>query len=172
MEGDWYEVETCNREENCTSSIQQAPYTVIFSKAIEKCKEYQSQLYIEEEEYMLVYEDGKQAQFLPGTVEFFSLLRYHEEIGKDYKRIVLYLCTTTDIRAAERSRQEVYSSESENSEDESQFRPGNKAKSEIDRDEELPKKPSVKIWSGSRPVWCYNSWWGEMCTNSYQTWLW
>ena len=74
-----------------------APYTVIFSKAIEKWKAYQSQLYIEEEEYMLIYEDGKQAQFLPGTVEFFSLLRYHEEIGKDYKRIVLYLCTTTDL---------------------------------------------------------------------------
>ena len=103
-----------------------APYTVIFSKAIEKWKEYQSQLYIEEEEYMLVYEDG--------TVEFFNLLRYHEEIGKDYKRIVLYLCTTTDIRATERSRQEVYSSESENSEDENQFRPGKKAKSEIERD--------------------------------------
>ena len=39
-----------------------APYTVIFSKAIDKWKAYQSQLYIlAEEEYMLVYEDGKQA---------------------------------------------------------------------------------------------------------------
>ena len=59
-----------------------APYTVISSKAIEKWKAYQSQLYIEEEEeeeYMLVFEDGKQTQFLPGTVEFFNLLRYHEE---------------------------------------------------------------------------------------------
>lgn len=122
-----------------------APYIVIFSKAIEKWKAYQSQLYIEEEEYMLVYEDGKQAQFLPGTVEFFNLLRYHEEIGKDYKRIVLYLCTTTDIRAAERSRQEGYSSGSENSEDENQFRPGKKAKSEIDRDEELAKSLQLKF---------------------------
>jgi len=121
-----------------------APYIVIFSKAIEKWKAYQSQLYIEEE-YMLVYEDGKQAQFLPGTVEFFNLLRYHEEIGKDYKRIVLYLCTTTDIRAAERSRQEGYSSGSENSEDENHFRLGKKAKSEIDRDEELAKSLQLKF---------------------------
>lgn len=83
-----------------------APYTVISSKAIEKWKAYQSQLYIEEEEYMLVFEDGKEAQFLPGTVEFFNLLRYHEEIGKDYKRIVLYLCTTTDIKVSERRQQE------------------------------------------------------------------
>ena len=94
---------------------------------------------------MLVYEDGKQAQFLPGTVEFFNLLRYHEEIGKDHKRIVLYLCTTTDITAAERSRQEGYSTESENSEDENQFRPGKKARSEIDRDEELAKSLQVKF---------------------------
>lgn len=122
-----------------------APYTVIFSKAIEKWKAYQSQLYTEEEEYVLVYEDGKQAQFLPGTVEFFNLLRYHEEIGKDYKRIVLYLCTTMDIRSAERSRQEVYSSESESSEDENQFRPGKKAKSEIDRDKELAKSLQLKF---------------------------
>ena len=122
-----------------------APYTVIFSKAIEKWKAYQSQLYTEEEEYMLVYEDGKQAQFLPGTVEFFNLLRYHEEIGKDYKRIVLYLCTTTDIRSAKRSWQEVYSSESESSEDENQFRPGKKAKSEINRDEELAKSLQLKF---------------------------
>ena len=122
-----------------------APYTVIFSKAIEKWKAYQSQLYIEEEEYMLVYEDGKQAQFLPGTVEFFNLLRYHEEIGKDHKRIVLYLCTTTDITAAERRRQEGYSTESENSEDENQFRPGKKARSEIDRDEELAKSLQLKF---------------------------
>ena len=117
-----------------------APYTVISSKAIEKWKEYQSQFYIEEEEeYMLVFEDGKEAQLLPGTVEFFNLLRYHEEIGKDYKRIVLYLCTTTDIRASERKQQEGYSSESENSEDDHQFRPGKKAKSELDRDDELAK---------------------------------
>ena len=122
-----------------------APYTVISSKAIEKWKAYQSQFYIEEEEYMLVFEDGKEAQFLPGTVEFFNLLRYHEEIGKDYKRIVLYLCTTTDIRASERRQQEGYSSESENSEDDHQFRPGKKAKSELDRDDELAKSLQFKF---------------------------
>ena len=123
-----------------------APYTVISSKAIEKWKAYQSQLYVEEEEeYMLVFEDGKEAQFLPGTVEFFNLLRYHEEIGKDYKRIVLYLCTTTDIRVSERRQQEGYSSESENSEDDHQFRPGKKAKSELDRDDELAKSLQFKF---------------------------
>lgn len=122
-----------------------APYTVIFSKALEKWKAYQSQLYMEEEEYMLVFEDGKQAQFLPGTVEFFNLQRYHEEIGKDYKRIVLYLCTTTNIRSAEESQQEGNSSESEMSVDEFQSRPGKKAKSKIDGDEELAKSLQLEF---------------------------
>ena len=116
-----------------------APYQAIRSKAIEKWKAYQSHLYIEDEEYALVYEDGKEAQFLPGTVEFFNLLRYHEEIGKDYKRIVLYLCSSTDIRSAEKSKQECDSADSDISGDEFQLRPGKKMKSQIEGDEELAK---------------------------------
>lgn len=52
---------------------------------------------------MLVYEDGKEVLFLLGIVEFFNFLRYYEEIGKDYKRIVFYLCIIIDIRVVERS---------------------------------------------------------------------
>ena len=78
-----------------------APYTEILSKAVKKWKAYHSDLYIEDEEYLLVFESGKQAQFIPGTVEFFTLSRYQEEIGKDYKRIVLYLCSQMDVNAAE-----------------------------------------------------------------------
>ena len=94
---------------------------------------------------MLVFENGKQAQFLPGTVEFFNLERYHEEIGKDYKRIVLYLCTTTDIKSADKSQQEGNSSESEMSVDGFQPRPGKKAKTEIDGDEELAKSLQLEF---------------------------
>lgn len=61
------------------------------------------------------------------------------------RRIVLYLCATTDIRASERRQQEGYSSESENSEDDNQFRPGKKVKSELDRDEELAKSLQLKF---------------------------
>ena len=115
-----------------------ASYTTISSKAIEKWKAYQSQHYIEEEEYMLVFEDGKQAQFLPGTVEFFNLPRYHEEIGKDYKRIVLYLCTTTDITSAEQSQQLQEYNSSDN--EELQCRPGKKPKTQIEADEVLARE--------------------------------
>lgn len=39
--------------------------------------------------------------YLEQQIEFFSLKRYREEIGKDYKSIVLYLCTNEDLIASE-----------------------------------------------------------------------
>ena len=62
----------------------------------------------------LYFESVKQAQFIPETVEFFTLLRYQEEIGKDYKRIVLYLCSQMDGNSAEHgydSTDDEYSAE-------------------------------------------------------------
>lgn len=42
----------------------------------------------------MLYEDGKEALFLPGqTQNFFVLSKYKEELGRDYRRIVLFLCT-------------------------------------------------------------------------------
>lgn len=77
-----------------------APYADVCTQAEAKFKAYHSNCYKEGEEYRLLYESGKDAQFLPGT-EFFSLKRYREEIGKDYKSIVLYLCTNEDLNASE-----------------------------------------------------------------------
>ena len=45
---------------------------------------------------MLTYADGKTAQFMPGTVDFFDLAKYKDNVGKDYKRLVFYLCTVED----------------------------------------------------------------------------
>ena len=79
----------------------QSPYAEIHFQALSKWKAYQSNIYEEEKEYSLVYEDGTKALFLPGTKEFFTLKRYKEETGKDYKRIVLYLCTDDDVEKCE-----------------------------------------------------------------------
>ena len=38
----------------------------------------------------------EEAVFLPGSKEFFSLKRYRNELGKDYKRMTLFLCTAAD----------------------------------------------------------------------------
>ena len=78
-----------------------APYADIRTQAEAKFTAFHSNCYKGGEEYRLLYESGKDAQFLPGTTEFFSLKRYKEEIGKDYKSIVLYLCTNEDLNASE-----------------------------------------------------------------------
>ena len=48
--------------------------------------------------------NGKEALFLPGSKkEFFSSKRYCEEIGKEFNKIVLYLCTRSDCDTSKAS---------------------------------------------------------------------
>ena len=78
-----------------------ATYAQVREKAAEKWRAYHSDCYKEEAEYVLLYENGNEAQFLPGPdTEFFSLKRYKEELGKEYNRICLYLCTKEDYYAS------------------------------------------------------------------------
>lgn len=54
------------------------------------------------EEHVLLYEDGSSAQFMPGgQKDFFILEKYKRELGKDYKRIVLFICTAHDYDTSE-----------------------------------------------------------------------
>ena len=77
-----------------------ATYSLLRSKANEKWKSYNSNLYDDALCYELLYEGGQKALFLPGSNELFMLNRYHEELGKDYNRITLYLCTSQDYNRA------------------------------------------------------------------------
>ena len=120
----------------------EAPYAELCTQALLKWKAYQSNIYDEEKEYSLVFEDGNEALFLPGTKEFFTLKRYKEETGKDYKRIVLYVCTKSDI-----SRSEDFEDDDEdddgddNADDDSNDRcaehSGKRARSQILNDEKV-----------------------------------
>lgn len=75
-----------------------APYAEVLCNAVNKWKLFHSDCYDEKEDYMLLLEDGKEALFLPGShKEFFTLKRYREELGKDYNKIILYLCTRSDF---------------------------------------------------------------------------
>ena len=114
-------------------------HTQILSKAVKKWKAHHSDLYIEDEEYLLVFESGKQAQFLTGTVEFFTLSRYQEEIGKDYKRIVLYLCSQMDGNSAKHGYD---STDDEYSAEEGKAK---RAKLQIKNDEELARKLQLEL---------------------------
>ena len=69
---------------------------MVRQKAEEKWKAFYSNFYDENQTYLLLYEDGQKVLFLPGSSELFTLKRYQEELGRDYNRIYLYLCTNED----------------------------------------------------------------------------
>eukprot|EP00794_Sanderia_malayensis_P001628 gene1628-1807_t len=83
------------------------PCGTILEKAQKKWKDYQPDSYTETE-YVLTYPNGKSARFMPGTFEFFNLKWYKEEIGKEYKRLVFYLCTPDDYLVSENSLEDFY----------------------------------------------------------------
>ena len=77
-------------------------YNTLRNEAEEKWKNFHSNLYDESQSYHLLNEDGTKALFLPGSKkEVFTLSRYQEEIGKDLKRITLYLCSNYDFEISE-----------------------------------------------------------------------
>ena len=74
----------------------------MLQKAVEKWKAYFSNFYDESVDYVLLLEDYKEVIFLHGSdKEFFTLQCYQEELGKDFKRITLFLCTLTDFKMLE-----------------------------------------------------------------------
>lgn len=76
-----------------------APCNVILEKAMAEFKAYHSDIFDSNEDYVLLLGNGEEAQFIPGSCpkEFFSLKRYKEDLGKDYAKIVLYLCCMSDF---------------------------------------------------------------------------
>eukprot|EP00794_Sanderia_malayensis_P011620 gene11620-12817_t len=76
-------------------------YAIILDRAVNKWQAFDRN-FSSEETYVLVYDDGRHAQFMPGGHEnFFNLLDYKNELGKDFKRITLYLCSLSDHMVAE-----------------------------------------------------------------------
>ena len=75
----------------------------MLEKSVLKWKAYYSDCYCDGEEYVLLLEDFTEAVFLPGSnnKEFFTLHRYQQELGKDFKRITLYLATKSDFHCHE-----------------------------------------------------------------------
>ena len=75
-------------------------------------------------------EDGRKALFLPGSnKESFTLGRYQEEVGKDFKRITLFLCPELDYQISEGNFHENDLSDFENDGTDS---PNKRRKWEID----------------------------------------
>ncbi|CAB4041588.1 Hypothetical predicted protein, partial [Paramuricea clavata] len=80
------------------------PYARILEKAATKWRDFYSDCFNEEEDYVLLLENGKEALFLSGGKEFFTLKRYRKEVGKEFSKIILYLCSRSDFDTSEESR--------------------------------------------------------------------
>jgi len=80
--------------------VKSAGYARILSKGMEKWAAFDRK-FDPEEDYVLLFEDGSHAVYLPGQEEDFQLEKYKTELGKDYKRITMYLCTTADFEMCE-----------------------------------------------------------------------
>ena len=75
-----------------------ASYIEILEMGLAKWKAFHNDYILEGSEYKLLFEDGTEARFLPGeSKEIFTLSRYKEELGRDYRRITLFLCTEEDF---------------------------------------------------------------------------
>ena len=93
-----------------------ATYNDITDRALKKWSAFDRN-FDSTEPYVIVFDDGRIAVNLPGSVERFQLHLYKEALGKDYKRITLYLCSEADIKIANES----YEDSSDSSESFSNF---------------------------------------------------
>ena len=82
--------------------VKSAGYARILSKGMEKWAAFDRK-FDPEEDHVLLFEDGSHAVCLPGQEEDFQLEKYKTELGKDYKRITMYLCTTAEFEMSEDS---------------------------------------------------------------------
>ncbi|XP_031558584.1 uncharacterized protein LOC116295027, partial [Actinia tenebrosa] len=120
-----------------------ASYKQIQTEAVNKFQAYHSNCFVEGEKYLLLLESGKEAQFLPGTKEFFTLKRFRKEVGKDYKNIVLYLCRNDDFDLSEYPQN---STSSEEDDDDNNQHPFKKLKAtQLKMDEMLARKMQAEM---------------------------
>lgn len=69
----------------------------VLAAAVEKLYYCNSDL--EVTTYKLLYPDGKLVTFIPGGSLEFTVQRYKEFMGKQYRELMLYLCTEEDYKS-------------------------------------------------------------------------
>ena len=74
----------------------------VLVKAEAKWGQYNKDLYDPDGDYKLLFESGEEVNTLPGTSIDFVLWKYKNELAKDYKRIVFYLCKGNNYHLSER----------------------------------------------------------------------
>ena len=70
----------------------------ILASSIEKWKKFDKN-FDADRQYQLLYPDTSHALFMPGGCKDFFELKSYKELGKEYKNIVLFLCTVEEFHA-------------------------------------------------------------------------
>ena len=76
--------------------------TNILVKVEVKWEQYKKDLYDSYGDYKLFFKNGEEVNKLSGTSIDFVLWKFKNELGKDYKRTVFYLCKGNDYQLSER----------------------------------------------------------------------
>lgn len=117
-------------------------YSQILSLAINKWKLYCPEAY-ENKLYTLCYENGVEAILMPGDEEPFNLKKYKLEIGKEYRRIVLYLCLNEDLDSLDNGAGIEPGSDIEPETDGAGIEPGSDIEPETDGDRSGAEKKTM-----------------------------
>jgi len=54
---------------------------------------------LKDETYRLLYPDGRLVDYLPGTLDRFTLFGYKQFISKPYQKLLLYICSDDDYKS-------------------------------------------------------------------------
>ena len=111
-----------------------ATKTEIRILAENKWKQFHPDFYNDRSFYTLLYESANEVDTLPGSYEAFTLHRYQQETGKDFKRIIFYLCNENDLAIKKRIA-EIYV-------DENSFESDSYDNTEL----EAPEEKRLKVW--------------------------
>ena len=96
------------------SVSRNATYAQVLQKGVEKWTAFDRN-FNGDENYDLLYQDGSHAQFMPGSSkDFFDLEKYKTELGKEFKKITLYLCIRSDVEISEEQRSKIVRDDSSN----------------------------------------------------------
>ena len=77
-----------------------AGYPEILEKAVEKWSR-NDRNFDSKANYIVLYSDGQHALMLPGQTDFFELEKYKKEVGKDFKRVTLFLALESEYNEFE-----------------------------------------------------------------------
>ena len=74
----------------------------IIQAAVAKHQNHDRKFYVPKgpDDFTLLYPDGSEVKFIPGTETEFKLCDYKNDLGKSYPRIILFICRNIDLMMA------------------------------------------------------------------------